>query len=148
MPDPRENIFTTHYSRTDKSCPSPAVRPLAKIVKKAAYYNDSCYSGPPKPGEPTKVQVNSHTINYDNQCYTGPENLDSEETFAAPDPEETFAAPDPEETLNYAIHEYKSCPYPPGDNPTHPIYQDKSCFMSLQKIKRKLTKRKRIPKEG
>ena len=87
MPDPRENIFTTHYSRTDKSCPSPAVRPLAKIVKKATYYNDSCYSGQPKPGEPTKVQVNRHIINYDNQCYTGPENLDSEETSAAPESE-------------------------------------------------------------
>ncbi len=31
MPDPRENIFTTHYSRTDKSCPSPAERPLLKV---------------------------------------------------------------------------------------------------------------------
>jgi len=83
MPDPRESIFATHYSRTDKSCPSPTVRPLARIVKRATYYNNSCYLGPSKPEEPYRVQVYKHIINYDNQCYTSLGALDQEETFAA-----------------------------------------------------------------
>ena len=118
MPDPRESIFATHYSRTDKSCPSPTVRPLARIVKRATYYNNSCYLGPSKPEEPYRVQVYKHIINYDNQCYT---------SLGALDQEETFAAQDQEETLNYVKHEVKSCSYSLIENPTYQIYDDKSC---------------------
>ena len=49
MPDPRENIFNTHYARSDKACPSPAVRQLAKIEKESAYNNQSSNKGSPNP---------------------------------------------------------------------------------------------------
>jgi hypothetical protein len=71
MPDPRENIFATYYSR-DKSCPSPAERRLLKVDKKASYYNHACYVGPLTSAEPSRVQIDRHVINYKTQCYEGP----------------------------------------------------------------------------
>jgi hypothetical protein len=67
MPDPRENIFTTHYS-SDKSCPTSPTGPLGKIEKKATYYNQTCPNGPLKPAEPTKIQVDRHVTHFKSQC--------------------------------------------------------------------------------
>jgi hypothetical protein len=69
MPDPRESIFNTHYPRSDKSCPSPALRPLAKIEKEAVCNNQSCTKDSPNPAEPTRIHDDTHIINYKNQCF-------------------------------------------------------------------------------
>jgi hypothetical protein len=114
---PREEIFTSYESRRDKSCPSPADRPRAKLEKKATNYSDTCYFGPLKPADASRAQVARHNIYYDAQCHAGPAKLD----------QDTFAASDPEESPNYAIHEGKSCDYPPTKVPIYPIYYDKSC---------------------
>jgi hypothetical protein len=145
MPDPRENIFTTHYSRTDKSCPSPAERPLLKVDKKASYYNDACYVGPPTPAEPSRV-VDRHVINYNSQCYEGPKHdqlntanetsstsISLEEAKRLLEEARVFSRkvlqhkacehiqhsgdvfPVTSPALNSAIHENKSCDYPDTD---------------------------------
>ena len=69
MPGPRENIFNTHYPRSDKSCPSPAVRPLAKIEKEAVSNNQSYNKDSPNPAQQTGIRDDTQIINCENQCF-------------------------------------------------------------------------------
>jgi len=138
MPDPRENIFNTHYARSDKACPSPAVRQLAKIEKESAYNNQSSNKGSPNPMEQT-----SQFINYENQCFeeTGDQEstaisldkakriLDEAEAYSKkvlhkkvcedipkskqifdPREEQYLTDADQSESFKSIIHENKSCP--------------------------------------
>ena len=64
LPDPRENIFTSHYLRSDNSCPSPADRSLANIDKKEPYYNKSC----PSPADRSLANIDKKEPYYNKSC--------------------------------------------------------------------------------
>jgi hypothetical protein len=137
---PRENIFATYYSRSAKSCPSPAVRPLAKIEKKATYYNDSCYSGPPKQKYPDQVRVNTHVTHFDRQCHSSSVKHD----------QNNFAAPDPNQPPVYSILEGKARVQPAQDPkyPIRAIHEDKACPYDSSRSVTKQQKAKSYPKKA
>ena len=64
LPDPKENIFTSYYLRSDNSCPSPADRSLAKIDKKEPYYNKSC----PSPADRSLAKIDKKEPYYNKSC--------------------------------------------------------------------------------
>ena len=140
LPDPRENIFTSHYLRSDNSCPSPADRSLANIDKKEPYYNKSCPSPadrslanidkkepyynkscpniPPKQKYTDQVRIDTHVIPYNSQGRP-PSVKHDQNNFAVPDLNqppvyqaiESKARAMPAQDPIYTIHENTACPY-------------------------------------
>ena len=124
MPSPRGEIFTTHLSRRDKSCPSPAFQPNANVEVHVTDYENSCYFGPPKPTYQSQIRVKRIKTIYEKQCQALPMNQDN---FAVSAPEDTLAVPDPIQPPIEPILRKGSCIYPPAKGPPQPIKRDKSC---------------------
>jgi len=124
MPGPRKEIFTLHESRRDKSCPSPAYRPIAKIDKKVPYYKDACYFGPPKPAEPNRVHVDRHITNYKVQFYERPkedqQSTANDTISTSISQEKAMRFLDEAEAISRKILQEKACELipPSGDFPT------------------------------
>ena len=116
LPDPRENIFTSHYLRSDNSCPSLADRSLAKIDKKEPYYNKSCPNIPPKQKYTDQVRIDTHVIPYNSQGR--PPSVKHDQN--------NFAVPDLNQPPVYQAIESKSCAMPAQD-PIYTIHENTAC---------------------
>ncbi len=117
MPDPRENIFTSHYLRRDKSCPSPVDRSLPKIDKKGPYYNKSCPSVPPKQKYTDQVRINTHITPHNSQGH--PPSVKHYQN--------NFAILDSNQPPVYQAIESKS-PIMPAQDPIYTKHENTSCF--------------------
>ena len=138
LPAPRENIFTSHYPRSDKSCPSRVDRsqlniekkppyhnqscpvgPVVKMEKKPPYYNQSCPVGPTKQKYPDDVRNDTHIVYFDRQCHSRSVKQD----------QNNFAVPDPNQPPVYQALEGKPSTKPGRHtkDPIHTIHENTAC---------------------
>jgi len=113
-PSPRQDIFTTHLSRRNNSCPSPGYQP----------HVNSCYIGPPKPVDQSQDHTKVIKTIDTKQRRAPPTNQDN---FAVSGPENTLAVPDPNRPPIEPIFRSKFCEYPPAEGPPRQIRKAKSC---------------------
>lgn len=141
LPEPREKIFTSHYSRKDKSCPSAPAQPIARIEKKAPYYNQSCPIGPAHQKDTDQARINTHIVHHDRQCPSGLMNQD----------QNNFAVTDPNQPPVYQALEGKprAKPAQHSKDPMHTIYENRACPYDSSKGQFQNSKKKQKPtKEG
>jgi hypothetical protein len=141
MPAPRGEIFTTHLSRRDKSCPSPALQPNVNVEVHVTDFENSCYDGPPKLTYQAQIHVKKVKTIYKRQCQAPRTNQDN---FAVSAPEDTLAVPDPNQPPIEPIIRKGSCIYPPAKGPPQPIKRDKSCEYDPQVNEMKSSKKEKV----
>ena len=124
MSAPRQEIFTTHLSRRNNSCLSPAYQSNVNVEEKVTDYENSCYIGPPKAPNQSQMHVKRHKTVYKKQCQAPSANQDN---FAVSGPENTLAVPNPNQPPIQPILRKGYCIYSSAKDPPHPIHKDKSC---------------------
>lgn len=125
MPAPRQDIFT----RTEKSCPSPAYQPNAYVDLEVTDYEKSCYRGPPKQRRQNEVDVQRRKTTYKKQCQLPRVNPNN---FAVSAPENTLAVPNPNQPPIIPIIRGNSCAHQPAEDQLHTVHEDKSCLSDSQ----------------